>query len=139
MKTFITILLLTIVFNLTVLGQRDSVLKVSLVKTVTGHITDFTTDNLGNIYLISSTNQLKKLNAKGDSVAIFNDVRRYGKITSIDVTNPLKTLVYYKDFLRLVVLYRLLIVSSEIDVGQENIYHLLAFSLSYDYYICLDD
>ena len=62
-------------------------------KSVTGEYVDFTVDNLGNYFLLSKNNQLKKLNANGDSVAVFNDVRRYGKLHSIDVANPLKVLL----------------------------------------------
>ncbi|HLI92121.1 MAG TPA: hypothetical protein VKU83_00860, partial [Puia sp.] len=62
------------------------------------NIVDFNVDNLGNIYVINRDNQLKKLSPRGDSLAVFNDVIRYGKVASIDVTNPLKILVYYRDF-----------------------------------------
>src|SRR5271156_1161522 len=69
-----------------------------LNKTIRADIVDFTVDNLGNIYLLSKDNQLKKLNANGDSAAVFNAVTKYGNIYFIDVTNPLKILLYYKDF-----------------------------------------
>ena len=59
---------------------------------------DFTVDNLGNIYILGKDNQLRKLSPQGDSLAVFNDVRRFGRIASIDVTNPLKILVYYREF-----------------------------------------
>ena len=51
-----------------------------------GEYIDFTVDNLGNYYLLSKNNQLKKINAKGDSIGLFNDVRRYGKLFSIDAS-----------------------------------------------------
>jgi hypothetical protein len=126
-------------FNHTVIAQKDSTLKVLLIKALEGDITDFTTDNLGNIYIITSTNQLKKFNSKGDSVSSFNDVRRYGKISSMDVSNPLKILVYYKDFSRLVVLDRLLNARNSIDLRQLNIFQAQAFTLSYDNNIWIYD
>lgn len=118
--------------TLNALAQKDTTLNISLIKTVTGDIVDFTTDNLGNIYTISSSNQLKKLNDKGDSVSVINDIRRFGKVSAIDATNPLKILVYYKDFSRIVVLDRLLNVRNTIDLRQQNIFQVRAFTVSYD-------
>jgi hypothetical protein len=42
--------------------------------------------------------QNKKLNNRGDSVAIFNGVRNYGLLQAIDVTNPLKPCFFTKIF-----------------------------------------
>jgi hypothetical protein len=120
-------------------AQKDSLLKTALVNSVVGDIVDFTTDNLGNIYVISSTNQLKKLNEKGDSISVVNDIRRFGKISAVDASNPLKVLVYYKDFSRLVILDRLLNIRNTIDLRQQNIFQVKAFTISYDNNIWLYD
>lgn len=137
-KHLLTILLFFIVAHKAV-AQRDSLLKISLYKVITGNIVDFTTDNLGNIYIVSATNQVKKLNEKGDSIAVYNDVRRYGKIFNIDATNPLKVLVYYKDFATIVVLDRLLNVRNTIDLRKQNIFQVQAVTTSYDSNIWLFD
>ena len=102
------------------------------VKTVEGDYTDFTIDNLGNYYLLSKNNQLKKLNANGDSMGVFNDVRRYGKLYSIDATNPLKILLYYKSFATVVVLDRFLNNVNTIDLRKQNIFQAKAIAQSYD-------
>ena len=73
-------------------AQTDTSFK--LIRVVNGDIVAFTVDNLDNIYLLSSTNQVKKINANGDSVAIFNDVKKFGQASLIDVSNPLKVLLY---------------------------------------------
>jgi hypothetical protein len=73
-------------------AQTDTSFK--LVRVVKGDIVAFTVDNLDNIYMLSSTNQVKKLNANGDSVAVFNDVKKFGQASFIDVSNPLKVLLY---------------------------------------------
>jgi hypothetical protein len=65
----------------------------------TGRYCTVAIDNLENLYIVSSSGQIKKLNNRGDSVAIFNGVRNYGLLQAIDVTNPLKPLLFYKDFL----------------------------------------
>jgi len=126
-------------FSLVTLGQQDSILKVTKLNTLTGGIKDFSTDNLGNIYLLTATNQLKKVNEKGDSIAVYNDVRRYGKIYSVDAANPLKVLVYYKDFATAVVLDRLLNVRAAIDLRKQNILQVTAITSSYDNNIWLYD
>lgn len=109
------------------------------VKTLKGDIVAFTVDNLDNIYLLSSTNQVKKLSANGDSVAVFNDVKNYGQATLIDVSNPLKVLLYYRDFATIVVLDRLLNVRNKIDLRKHNILQVRAIGQSYDNKIWLYD
>jgi hypothetical protein len=102
------------------------------VKTVDGEYIDFSIDNLGNYYLLTKNNQLKKLNANGDSMGVFNDVRRYGKLYSIDVTNPLKVLLYYKSFATVVVLDRFLNSVNTIDLRKQDIFQAKAIAQSYD-------
>ncbi|MDB5190643.1 MAG: hypothetical protein JWQ96_206 [Segetibacter sp.] len=131
MKTLITILIFYSL-SLPAFAQKDSLLKTKLLFTYHSPVTNFTTDNLGNIYIISPTNQIKKINEKGDSIAVYNDVRRYGKLYSVDATNPLKTLAYYRDFSTLIVLDRLLNVRNTIDLRQQNIFQVKVACISYD-------
>ena len=77
--------ILSFLFCTTLAAQTDSAFQ--FVKIIKGDIVSFTVDNLDNIYLLSSTNQVKKLNANGDSVAIFNDVKKFGQASLIDVSN----------------------------------------------------
>jgi len=111
-------------------AQTDTSFK--WIKTIKGDIVAFTVDNLDNIYLLSSTNQVKKLNANGDSVAVFNDVKKFGQATLIDVSNPLKLLLYYRDFATIVVLDRFLTVRNIIDLRKHNILQVRAIGQSYD-------
>jgi hypothetical protein len=103
-----------------------------LTLTLSEDIVDFTVDNLGNIYLLNSNNQLKKVDPKGDSLAVFNDVRRYGKIASVDATNPLKILVYYREFTTVIELDRFLNIVNTIDLRKQNILQARAIGLAYD-------
>ena len=104
-----------------------------LSRTFSADIADFTVDNLGNIYLLSKDNQLKKLSSEGDSLAVFNDVsRKYGKIWSIDATNPLKLLVYYREFTMIIELDRFLNVINTVDLRNLNILQAKAVGLAYD-------
>jgi hypothetical protein len=137
MKKLIVILCLSVGLAGAAFAQGDTTLR--LVNVVTGDIAAFTTDNLDNIYLLSSTNQVKKLNSKGDSVAIFNDVRKFGKATLIDVSNPLKVLLYYRDFATIAVLDRFLNIRNTIDLRNQNILQVRAIGQSYDNKIWLYD
>ena len=101
-------------------AQNDS--SFQFLKTIKGDFTYLNVDNLDNIYLITKTNQLKKLNANGDSVAVFNDVKKYGNPDYVDVTNPLKSLLYYKNYSTVVVLDRLLTQRNTINLRKQNIY-----------------
>ena len=111
-------------------SQADTSFK--LLRTINGDIISFTVDNLDNIYILNSHNQVKKINASGDSVAVYNDVRRFGTATLIDVSNPLKVLLYYKDFATIVVLDRLLNVRNSIDLRKQNILRAKVIGQSYD-------
>jgi hypothetical protein len=114
------ILLLLLCCSASIKAQSDSAF--TLIKTINGDIIDFTVDNLDNIYILNSRNQVKKLNANGDSVAIYNDVKKFGQATLIDVSNPLKLLLYYKDFATVVVLDRFLNAVNVIDLRKQNIF-----------------
>lgn len=113
-------------------GGRASASAFVLTLTIAQDIVDFSVDNLGNIYIINGDNQLKKLSPRGDSLAVFNDIRRFGKIGSIDVTNPLKILVYYRDFATVIELDRFLNIINTIDLRIQNILEAKAVALAYD-------
>lgn len=117
-------------------AQKDSSFIYS--KIIPGDFSYFSIDNLDNIYLLSTTNQLKKITANGDSV-VFNDVRKYGKLFSIDATNPLKVLLYYKNFSIIVVLDRFLNIRNTINLRKQNIFKVKTIAASYDNNIWLFD
>lgn len=124
-------------FSFQLPAQSDSAF--TFLKTITGDIASFAVDDLDNLYLLNSKNQLKKLNANGDSIAIFNDVKRFGNVSMIDVSNPLKVLLYYKDFATVVVLDRILNLKNIIDLRKQNIFQVKAIGQSYDNKIWLYD
>ncbi|WP_121353974.1 NHL repeat-containing protein [Flavisolibacter nicotianae] len=128
MKSFFTFLFLvaaTVSF-----AQKDS--SFLLVRTYSGDIAAVAIDNLDNLYVVSSTGQLKKFNSRGDSVGVFNGLRAYGKLQTVDVTNPLRLLLFYKDFSTVVILDRLLASRASIDLRRHNVLQPAAVGLSYD-------
>ncbi|MDQ2752954.1 MAG: hypothetical protein M3R72_08020 [Bacteroidota bacterium] len=117
----------------------DTTLHLQLIKTIEGSFSNFYADNLENVYLISSSaNGLKKIDSGGDSIATFNNIR-YGNIYSLDVTNPLKILVFYKDFSTIVILDRFLASRATIDLRKLDITQVKAVAQSYDGNIWLYD
>ena len=115
-----TILFLLFTFYFVSNAQTDSLF--APFKKIKGDIAAFAADNFDNLYLLNSYDQLKKIDANGDSVAVFNNVRRYGKVAQLDVTNPLRVLLYYKDFSTVVILDRLLSVRSTIDLRKQDVF-----------------
>jgi len=110
-----------------------------LEKIIPGNFTMMDVDVLNNLYLITAGNQLKKYNANGDSLAVFNDVKKYGNPTLMDVSNPLKVLLYYKNYATVVMLDRLLSQRNSINFRQKNIFSVKAIATSYDNNIWLFD
>lgn len=109
------------------------------IRTIHESFQDMAVDNLDNLYLLRSSGQLKKLGPQGDSLAVFNDLRRYGSVSSIDVSNPLRVLVYYQNFSTVLILDRFLNVRSTLDLRKSNIFQARAVCLSYDNNIWLYD
>ena len=125
-------LYILLIYFIALPGFSQSDTSFQLLKVLKGDIVNFTVDNLDNIYILNSRNQIKKYNANGDSVAIFNDVKKFGKATLVDVSNPLKVVLYYKDFATVVMLDRFLNVLNTIDLRKQNIFQARAIAQSYD-------
>ena len=66
-----------------------------------------TTDNLKNVYVATLKSAIQKYNSKGKLLFTYNN-ENYGKPSSIDASNPLRVLVYYEEYLTVVVLDRTL-------------------------------
>lgn len=115
-----------------VIGQQDTTLQVVLQKKIPGNCRNFYADNLGNVYLINTDNRIKKLNAAGDSLTVYNDLRRYGDLYSMDVSNPFKEILFYKDFLTLVIVDKYLNTLNTLNLRNCGILQAKAVSLSYD-------
>lgn len=73
-----------------------------LLKKVEKQADFFTTDNLGDSYLIKGHEVFKYL-PDGNLQYTFSNLS-YGNISFVDATNPLKILVFYRDFSRIVFL-----------------------------------
>ncbi len=118
-------------------AQQDTVYRLS--RSIQADIADFSVDYLGNIYLLTHNNQLRKLDPNGDSLGVYNAVSRFGDITYMDVTNPLKILLYYRDFATIVETDRFLNILNTIDLRGLGIFQAKAIGLAYDNNIWIFD
>ncbi len=136
---FISLILCTALFcvNKTIAQQNDG--PFVFQKTFPGNFRYFTADNLENIYTIDENDQLRKINSNGDSLGVFNEVRKYGKLSTIDASNPLKTLLFYKNFSTIVELDRFLNILNVINLSKLNIFNVKSITTSYDNNIWLFD
>ena len=66
-----------------------------------------TTDNLQNVYVATLKNTIQKYDSKGELLFTYNN-ENYGEASLIDASNPLRVLVYYDEYLTIVVLDRTL-------------------------------
>lgn len=99
---------------------------------VPGDFQRFDVDQLGNIYAITRSNQLRKYTGNGDSVSVFNDIVRYGRLTRLDVSNPLRILLFYRDFGTIVLLDRMLKPVDAIDLRRRSMLQVTTAAVSYD-------
>jgi len=80
--------------------------------TINANADFFSTDNFGNTYLVKA-DEIRKYNASGDLMKIYSN-KNLGKITSIDASNSLRLLVFYKDFSSIIILDDLLSQNGDI-------------------------
>ena len=129
MKYF-SIILLFLFASQSVQAQTDTVFRKARI--LKGDFVEIAVDNLDNLYTVNSRNQLKKYNANGDSVAVYNDVKQFGKASLIDVSNPLKILLYYRDYATVVTLDRFLNPVHVLDLRNKQILQAKVIGQSYD-------
>ena len=106
---------------------------------IAGNFSTVDADVYGNLFVTTSTNQFKKISVSGDSVSVFNDVKKYGNPSLIDINNPLKILLYYKNFATVVFLDRLLTLRGSLNFRSSNIFAAKAVATSYDNHLWLFD
>ncbi|MBK8846314.1 MAG: hypothetical protein IPO27_06970 [Bacteroidetes bacterium] len=75
----------------------------------------FTTDRLGNIYLIDGS-KISKYSAEGKELYVYDDYR-YGNITQADMYDPFKIALFYKSFMQLRILNEQLALITETDLS----------------------
>lgn len=136
-KYLFSLFVLGIFYASSVFAQDDSLFH--LIKKINSPVSSFAVDNIGELYLITPDNQLKKYNEKGDSVGVFNQVTQYGKLAYVDAQNPWKTILYYENFSTIVLLDKYMNFVTAINLNKIGIYRVRAVTTSYDNNIWLFD
>ncbi len=95
-------------------------------------------DPLGNIYLVKENNTLLRLNSHGDSIGIFNEIKK-GKISHIDATNPLRILLFFSDYNQIVVLNNMLTRKNVLSLNSIGLNNVTCMANSADGSIWLYD
>lgn len=91
----------------------------------------FTTDNLGNIFLIKHDNSIEKYDANGKKLAVVN-FKIYGNISQLDVTNAFEIYAYYADQQTLLILDNMLNIRAEISLSDISTGEVSAAARSFD-------
>ena len=77
-------------------------------------------DELGNTYVVRTDNTLIRYSSTGDSTGFYRSVLN-GDIGLVDATNPLRVLLFYPAFAKVIFLDRMLTEKSETDLHRNNI------------------
>jgi len=100
---------------------------------IKGDFKHFELDKLGNLFLISQGgSKIIQYDLKGDSINHYDNISSYGAISELDVANPLKIAVYYRDYATIVVLDRFLSPVNTIDLRNAGIWEAQTIATSYD-------
>lgn len=102
-------------------------------------VATFATNPAGELFTVTTANELIKYDTNGDSTGTFNDVKRYGKLSYVDAQNPWKTLLFYENFQTIVLLDKYLKNLGSIKLPAMNVFDVKAVTTSYDNHIWVFD
>jgi len=111
---------------------------IRLVKDLAISSSFFSTDKLGQFYIVNDDEQLIKYNSNGDSLFQFNN-HQNGELAMVDPTDPFNVLLYYPEFMKVVTLDRTLSPTSEYDLYDLDIVDVPAIGMSNDNNIWIYD
>ena len=102
----------------------------SPVKSIQSKGADISTDYLGNLYIIKEF-RLSKYDMNGKPLSVYEDYSN-GRITSVDVSDPMKIIVFYEDFMKVKVLDKTLSELALYDFNQSGYSSISALAHSRD-------
>ncbi len=94
---------LTSIFSLLVLFSINSSAQIRQVACIDTIAEAVFMDNLDDVYILTPTNELLKYNAFGKLKWRYSNAR-FGKLNSVDVSDPMRIVLFYADFQQVVVL-----------------------------------
>ncbi len=90
----------------------------SIIKTIDIEANNIEVDKFGSIYIVEDF-KITKLNTQGDILYIYDQIEN-GHISNLDVSNPLKPIIFYKDDNVLVLLDKKLSIINSIDLHDKG-------------------
>ena len=102
-----------------------------LIKSISIDAKDIQTDRLGNLYIITKTNQLYKYDSRGNLLGTLN-YKYLGNINFIDASNPFELYVFYKELNEVLFLDNNLSYRGEMLLNDYGISQSSAIARSYD-------
>lgn len=96
-----------------------------------GNVRSFSVDELGYIYVVTDDNNLLRCDEEFNTLFQYSN-KRLGRIHSIDVSNPLKLMVFFKDYGVVVSLDNTLSESNMIDLNDLELYDIHAIAMAND-------
>jgi len=137
LQKYFTGILMTILLSSTTVAQTAN--HFQFKKNIPGNYIDLNVDALENIYVVTADYQLKKMNSDGLVLFVYNNTSIYRKPTQIDVTNPLKILLYYEPLGFIITLDKLLTVRNKFNIHTVQYFNIPAIASSYDNNIWIYD
>ncbi len=119
-------------------GQTNDSTIIRLVQDLEITSEFFSTDKLGQIYIVNEDDQLIKYSNNGDSLFQFNN-HQNGELAMVDPTDPFNVLLYYPEFMKVVTLDRTLSPTSEYNLYDLDIVDVPAIGMSNDNNIWIYD
>lgn len=118
--------------NAQIRSENEFLSSLEFTKWKSGKFSYFNLDALGNLYVINESGQIKKYGTNGDSSQVFQDVKKWGRPSYLDVSNPLKIRVFFPDFLSIVTIDRLMNPRNTLNLRINNHFRVKGIATSYD-------
>jgi hypothetical protein len=111
---------------------------LGLIRSVPMKARFMTVDETGNVYVVRENNALVRFTPTGDSSAFFRSVQN-GEIGSVDANNPMRIVVYYPGYSKVVLLDRQLARKNELDLRRLNLFNSTVVASSADGHLWVYD
>lgn len=111
--------ILFVIVNFLIVNISNAQSPLSIIKSIPIEANILQVDEIGNAYVVRKDNGFVKFNEKGDSIANYISIAN-GNIAFVDVTNPLRVMLYYPKFAKLVLLDRMLAPKNELNLRKLN-------------------
>jgi hypothetical protein len=128
MKSVVNLLLIVLLVSFCP-PQNES--RYTLLTHILSKVKNITTDNLGNLYVLTNGNQLNKYGRNGALIGTLN-YNYTGNITQVDASNPMQVFLFYRELNKVIILDNNLAYRGEINLTKAGIIQAAAVARAYD-------